>query len=165
MRGRARAAGARAMRETAQIFEGLGRRDDVDLRLHEDGRIFGGSLALEVSTARPVLPRTAGLRAHGRGLVRMRGVSFGSRRGDEPGAALARRLEGDRALAEALSRVHFERLRVEPDGRPVIRHMGGSVVWVLFPPFVRAVPLTREQAEATLAALDAFAAAGETAPR
>jgi hypothetical protein len=40
--------------------------------------------------------------------------------------------------------------------------MGGSVVWVLFPPFVRAVPLVPEQAEATVAALDAFAEAGKT---
>jgi hypothetical protein len=165
MRRRARAAAARAVRETEEIFEALGRRQDVQLRLHEDGRIFGGSLALEISTVRPVLPRTAGLRARARGVVRTRGVSFSSRRGDEPGGVLARRLEDDRALAEALSRVHFERVRVEPDGRPVIRHMGGSVVWVLFPPFVRAVPLTREQAKATLAALDAFAVAGETAPR
>jgi hypothetical protein len=37
--------------------------------------------------------------------------------------------------------------------------MGGSVVWVLFPPLVRQIPLIPEQVEATLAALDAFAAA------
>jgi hypothetical protein len=163
VRGRARAAGARAQRETEAIFEKLGRRSDVELRLRENGRFFGGALALEVSTAEPVLPPTRGLSARGRGLVRMSGVSFRARRGDEAGARLARRLETDRRLAEALSRVHFERIRVEPDGRAVVRHMGGSVVWVLFPPFVRAVPLTLEQAEATLAALDAFAAAGETA--
>jgi hypothetical protein len=56
--------------------------------------------------------------------------------------------------------VHFERIRVEPDGRPVIRHFGGSVVWVLFPPLVKRVPFVPEQVEATLAALGAFAAAG-----
>ena len=63
---------------------------------------------------------------------------------------------------------------MEPDGRPVIRHLGGSVVWVLFPPLVKRVPLVPEQVNATLAALEAFAppAAGErgaaaraTAPR
>ena len=49
---------------------------------------------------------------------------------------------------------------MEPDGRPVIRHLGGSVVWVLFPPLVKRVPLVPEQIEATLAALEAFAVAG-----
>jgi len=38
--------------------------------------------------------------------------------------------------------------------------MGGSVVWILFPPLVRTIPLVDEQARATLRALDAFARAG-----
>jgi hypothetical protein len=38
----------------------------------------------------------------------------------------------------------------------VIRHMGGSVVWMLFPPLVRPVPLTVPQARATVKALEAF---------
>jgi hypothetical protein len=59
-------------------------------------------------------------------------------------------------------RVHFEAIRIEPDGRAVIRHMGGSVVWMLFPPLVRPVPLVDEQARATLEALDAFARVGTT---
>jgi hypothetical protein len=40
--------------------------------------------------------------------------------------------------------------------------MGGSVVWVLFPPLVKRVPLVDEQVEATLAALEGFAVAGRT---
>jgi hypothetical protein len=51
-------------------------------------------------------------------------------------------------------------VRVEPDGSPVIRHMGGSVVWMLFPPLVRPIPLVEEQARETLGALEAFAAVG-----
>jgi hypothetical protein len=37
--------------------------------------------------------------------------------------------------------------------------MGGSIVWMLFPPLVRPVPLIAEQAKATAEALEAFAAA------
>jgi hypothetical protein len=72
---------------------------------------------------------------------------------------LAGKLESDEALQAALRKVHFEAVRVEPDGRPVIRHLGGSVVWVLFPPLVRTVPLVPEQAEAVARALAAFTAA------
>ena len=126
----------------------------------QSGRIFGGSYALEISTAEPVLPATSGLTARGQGLVKMRGVRFRARRGDPPGSRLAERLSSDEDLGERLGEVHFERVRVDPDGRPVIRHMGGSVVWVLFPPLVRKIPLVPEQVDATLAALEAFAAAG-----
>jgi hypothetical protein len=90
----------------------------------------------------------------------MRGVRFRARRGDAAGEQLATRLGADTALAEALAKVHFEEIRVEPDGRPVIRHLGGSVVWVLFPPIVKRVPLVPEQVDATLTAMKAFAAAG-----
>ena len=90
----------------------------------------------------------------------MQGVRFRAKRGDEAGGRLAEQLGADVRLGELLGRVHFERIRVEPDGRPVIRHMGGSVVWVLFPPLVKRVPLVPEQVDATLAALEAFAAAG-----
>jgi hypothetical protein len=89
----------------------------------------------------------------------MQGVRFRARRGDEAGRRLAEELTTNPALAKALGRVDFERIRVEPDGRPVIRHLGGSVVWVLFPPLVRRIPLVAEQVDATLAALDAFSAA------
>ena len=58
---------------------------DLLLRLHREGRFFGGNWALEVSTADPVLPPSHGLSARGRGMVRMRGVRF---RGDD---RLARR--------------------------------------------------------------------------
>jgi hypothetical protein len=130
------------------------------VRLVQQGRIFGGTYGLEVATADPILPPTSGLTARGRGLVRTTGVSFRARRGDEAGQALAARLEGDSRLRERLAAVHFERLRVEPDGRPLIRHMGGSLVWVLFPPLVKGVPLVDEQVRAVVGALDAFAAAG-----
>lgn len=132
------------------------------LRLHmsREGKVLGGSYALELSTDGPVLPPTRGLSARGKGVVRMRGVAFRARRGDEEGGRLAARLASDTRLAEALGRVHFERLRVEPDGRPVIRHLGGSVVWILFPPIVRPIPFVPEQARATLAALERFAEVG-----
>ena len=58
-----------------------------------------------------------------------------------------------------LTRVHFERVSVEPDGRPVIRHLGGSVVWVLFPPVIRATPLPAGQPRDIVRALEAFARA------
>jgi hypothetical protein len=175
--GRARAAADRALEDNVAAFERVGARvvartgpDEARLvagdavpfsiRMRGRGRVFGGAYALEAATTEPVLPATRGLRARGRGVVRLRRVAFGSRRGDVDGAALARRLEADRALQEALAAVHFERIRVEPDGRPVVRHMGGSVVWVLFPPLVRPVPFVDEQARATLVALEAFARAG-----
>jgi hypothetical protein len=68
----------------------------------------------------------------------------------------------DRRLVDLLSKVHFERIRVEPDGRATIRHMGGSVVWVLFPPLIKPIPFIPEQAAASLRALEAFAAAGRS---
>ena len=130
------------------------------LRMAQSGRIFGGNYALEISTDEPVLPTTQGLSARGQGVVKLRGVRFRARRHDPAGSRLAERLSSDRTLGERLGEVHFERIRVDPDGRPVIRHMGGSVVWVLFPPLVRRIPLVPEQVDATLAALEAFAAAG-----
>jgi hypothetical protein len=174
VRGRARVAAVRALADVVATYERLGYhasertalearlesagRAPLRVRLAPYGRIFGGSFALEVTTAEPALPPTRGLAARGRGVVRLKGVAFRARRGDEPGAALAARLGRDARLRERLAAVHFERIRVGPDGRPVIRHMGGSVVWVLFPPVVRAVPLVAEQARATAAALEAFAA-------
>jgi hypothetical protein len=110
-----------------------------------------------------VLPPTRGLSARGKGVVRTKGVRFRAKRGDATGEQLAQRLGADAKLAAALGQVHFEEIRVEPDGRPVIRHLGGSVVWILFPPLVRRIPFVPEQARATLDALDAFAAAGGTA--
>lgn len=135
----------------------------VRLAFASTGRVFGGTFALEVATDEPVLPSTRGLVARGRGIVRWQGLRVRARPGDEAGRALAKALGADRALAGALSDVHFERLRVEPDGRPVIRHMGGSLVWVLFPPIVRPIPFVDEQAEATLAAMEAFARTGTRA--
>ncbi|MGH3041695.1 MAG: DUF3156 family protein [Gaiellaceae bacterium] len=135
-------------------------RPPVRLQLTRDGRIFGGNYGLELSTEEPVLPPTRGLSARGKGVVKMQGVRFRAKRGDAAGEQLAERLSSDARLGELLGRVHFERIRVEPDGRPVIRHLGGSVVWVLFPPLVKRVPLVREQVDATLTALEGFAAAG-----
>jgi Protein of unknown function (DUF3156) len=139
-----------------------GGRRDLVLRLRPEGRIFGGNWGLEVSTAEPVLPATArGLAARGRGVVKMQGVRFRARRGDdEPATRLAAALSADAPLGEALGRVHFERVTVEPDGRPAIRHMGGSVVWLLLPPVVRTTPLPDGQPEAVAAALEEFARAG-----
>jgi Protein of unknown function (DUF3156) len=125
------------------------------------GRIFGGTYALELSTDNAVLPATRGLRGRPRGVVKLGGVDFRSRGHDDAGRILGARLERDEALQRSVSKVHFERIRVEPDGRPVIRHMGGSVVWMLFPPLVRPVPLVAEQRRATVEALEAFARAGK----
>lgn len=135
-------------------------RSPIRLLMSQEGKILGGNYAVEISTDEPVLPRTQGLSARGKGLVRMQGVRFRARREDAAGRQLAERLGSDAHLVERLCLVHFERIRVDPDGRAVIRHMGGSVVWVLFPPLVRKVPLVPTQVDATLAALDAFAAAG-----
>lgn len=129
----------------------------VRLRMTQEGRILGGNYGLEISTDEPVLPPTRGLSARGKGLVRMRGVRFRAKRGDPAGRRLAERLGSDTRLAEQLRLVHFERIRVDPDGRPIIRHLGGSVVWVLFPPLIKQIPLVPEQVDATLAALHAFA--------
>jgi hypothetical protein len=126
------------------------------------GRIFGGAFALEVSTVEPVLPRSGGVRARGGGVVRMQGVSFRPRSGDEAGRVVARGLEADSGLQRALGRVHFEKVRVEPDGRAVIRHLGGSLVWLLLPPMARPVPIGGEQVRATADALQAFAKAGQS---
>lgn len=135
----------------------------LDLRMAQRGRVFGGTYALEVSTAEPVLPVTRGLRGRPRGVVRLGGVDFRAAGGDDAGRALATALENDRRLQDALTDVHFDRIRVEPDGRPVIRQMGGSVVWILFPPLIRPVPLVEEQRRLTVEALEAFAAAGRRA--
>jgi len=175
--GRARAAAAQALARDVEVFERIGyRRGETAgplavrleppagrpallARLAQQGRIFGGAYALELSTEAPALPPTRGLSARGRGIVRLTRVDFRPRRGDGAGEALAGRLEANAALQRALAAVHFDRIRVEPDGRAVVRHMGGSVVWILFPPVVRPVPFTAEQARATAEALEAFAGA------
>jgi hypothetical protein len=138
---------------------------DLILRLSREGSVFGGNWGLEVLTAEPVLPATSrGLSARGRGVVRMQAVKFRARgREDEAAASLAEKLSEDTGLGEALARVHFERLSVEPEGRPVIRHMGGSVVWVLFPPVIRASPLPSGQPAEIVSALEEFAAAAQRA--
>jgi hypothetical protein len=136
----------------------------IVVRLTRVGRFFGGNWGMEVSTEEALLPQTtAGLAARGRGVVRQQGVRFRPRRRGDPDAVrLAEVLSADDKLGEALGRVHFERVWVRRDGRPVIRHLGGSVVWVLFPPIVRATPLPTGQPEEILRALDALRAAGRT---
>jgi hypothetical protein len=135
---------------------------NVIVRLTQVGRIFGGNWGLEVTTDEPLLPETAGgLAARGRGVIKQQGVRFRPRRRGDSGAdRLAQGLSADRQLGDALGRVHFERVWVRRDGRPVIRHLGGSVVWVLFPPVVRATPLPEGQPAEMLRALEAFGAAG-----
>jgi hypothetical protein len=140
-------------------------RPPLRLRMAQEGRVFGGTYALEVSTAKPVLERSGGLRARGKGLVTLRSVRFRARRGDAAGRRLAERLEQDAHLAQRLAAVHFERIAIEPDGSPVIRHMGGSLVWILFPPLVKSVPLVLEQAKATILALEAFVSPRDGAGR
>jgi len=154
--------GPHAVRLTAR-----GTAGDLLVALRPHGGVFGGAWGLEVSAAEPVLPATErGLSARGRGAVRMRGVMFRPRgRGDAAAAEVARALSADAGLGEALGRVHFEELSVRPDGRPVIRHMGGSVVWLVLPPVVRPTPLPPEQVPEIVAALDAFAAAGRRLAR
>jgi len=156
---RFRAAGYTEARQAGALearLAGSGRLP-LSLRMAAAGRVFGGNYGLEVSTSEPVLEPSAGLTARGRGAVRLRGIRFRARRGDQVGHRLADALGADAQLVERLTRVHFEAIRVEPDGRAVIRHMGGSVVWILFPPLVMGVPLVDEQVRATVAALEAFA--------
>ncbi len=164
---------ARALDDDLAVFERLGweltdrpaplqarlTREDapaLDVRLVQEGRFFGGNFAFEATTADPVLPATGGLTARARGLVRMHGLRFRAR--DPAGRALAAALDEDPVLQRALVDLHFERVFVGPDGRPGIRHLGGSLVWVLMPPIVRATPLVEEQAARLAAALCAFAA-------
>jgi hypothetical protein len=146
------------LRAIVSAPDGSGR---LSLEMARDGRVLGGTYALEVSTAEPVLPPTRGLSVRAKGIRKVQGLRLRARRGDAAGKELAERLGGDSNLAELLGRVHFEQVRIEPDGRPVIRHLGGSVVWILFPPLVRQIPFVAEQAQATVAALDSLAAAGE----
>jgi hypothetical protein len=130
----------------------------------EGGRVFGGNWGLEVATAEPVLPATPhGLSARGRGVVRRQGVSFRARGSDPAGRRLAELLSADERLGAALGGVDFELVSVRPDGRPAIRHLGGSIVWVLVPPVVRETPLPAGQAEAIVRAVDAFVVAGAVA--
>lgn len=172
----ARRRAQRTLVETLEVFDRLGCPTEgrqglvatfvvggdrrIRARMAGQGRIFGGTYALELSTVEPVLPATEGLRGRARGVVRHGGVNFRARSRDEPGKRLAAVLDGDGRLQSALARVHFDRVRVEPDGAPVIRHLGGSVVWMLFPPLVRPIPFVEEQARETLGALEAFAAVG-----
>jgi len=144
---------------SARLRSSSGKRA-LRLEMSREGKVFGGNYALQVSTLDPVLPTTRGLTGRGKGVVQMRGVVFRARRGDEAGKRLAAQLGADTRLAGAIGKVHFERVSVEPDGRPVIRHLGGSVVWILFPPLVKRIALVPEQAAATLAALEAFTEAG-----
>ena len=67
--------------------------------------------------------RELAVSARGKGVVKMQGVRW-AKRGD--GRPVGEQLGADVRLGELLGRVHFERIRVEPDGRPVIRHLGGS---------------------------------------
>jgi Protein of unknown function (DUF3156) len=143
----------------ARVVATAGERP-LRLEVAREGKVFGGNYALEISTDEPVLPPTRGLTIRAKGIAQMRGLRLGAQRGDGAGRELAERLGTDARLAELLGRVHFERVRIEPDGRPVIRHLGGSVVWILFPPLVRQIPFVPDQVAATVAALDAFAAAG-----
>ena len=176
MPGRPGARAARVLTEDVEAFEGAGcrlleRRGDLEavlaaprgggrvvIRLTRVGRIFGGNWGLEVAPEEQLLPETAsGIAARGRGVVRQQGVRFRARgRRDDAAVRLAEALSADSNLGKALGRVHFERVWVRRDGRPVIRHLGGSVVWVAFPPIVRSTPLPAEQPRELLRALDAF---------
>src|SRR5919107_1274149 len=75
----------------------------IVLRLHREGRVFGGNWALEITTAEPVLPASGrGLPGGGRGVARRRGVRFRPPRGDAAGGALADALSEDAGLGRAL---------------------------------------------------------------
>jgi Protein of unknown function (DUF3156) len=137
-------------------LEGVGRIPIV-LTMVPHGRIVGGNFTLEVSTAEPPFPDMGGLSARGKGVVRLQRVEFKPRRGDRGGAELAARLNASQPVQDALAKVHFDAVRIDPDGRAVIACVGGSVVWMIFPPLSRGVPLVPEQAKATVDALGAFA--------
>jgi hypothetical protein len=170
---RARRRARETLAKDVEVFEGIGYRKvepsrpgqvrmasnsgpPIVLSFSARGRVVGGNFALEIAAAEPMCPATQGLRARGRGVVRLARIQFKPKSGDAAGAGLAERLNTATALQEKLAAVHFERIRVEPDGRPVVRHIGGSVVWMLIPPLARGVPLVPEQARATVDALAAF---------
>ncbi|HSL10864.1 MAG TPA: DUF3156 family protein [Actinomycetota bacterium] len=171
-RTRARAVLARDVEAFAAAgYAQRGRRDDLGATIARDGRpalrielvptggrIFGGAFAMEVSTADAVLPASGGVSARGRGIVRMHGVRFRGR--DDEGTRVGDSLSTDDDLQRALSRVDFEEIRVEPDGRAVIRHLGGAVVWFLFPPMTKPIAIGAAQVRATADALAAFERAG-----
>ena len=158
------------------MFEGIGYRESGEstagrVRMESDagpaivlsfagrGRIVGGSFALEIAAAEPICPATSGLeRAWPRRRASSPASTSSRRAATRPGSSWPSVSNGSAPLQEALAAVHFERIRVEPDGRPVIRHMGGSVVWMLIPPLARGVPLVPEQARASVDALSAFSA-------
>ena len=183
MQKRARKRAASVLTEVVRAFGSAGyrqarRRDPLEAHLVADrkpplrlvmrptgGRVFGGTFALEIATNEPLFPRTRGISARGRGMVRLRGFVFRARGDDETGRRLAERLGSDDRLAGALADVHFEQVRVDPDGRPVIRHMGGSLVWMLFPPMTKPIPIVQEQIAATVSALEAFSGAQRTRGR
>lgn len=163
-----RSAGCRLLERTGPHearLEAPGDLGRVVLRLRPIGQVFGGSWGMELAPETPLLPPTErGLAARGRGVVRQQGVAFRARaRGDAHGDRLAGALTADAALGEALGRVHFEEVVVRPDGTPVIRHLGGSVMWILLPPIVRPTPLPDGQARELLRALSAFRRAGRLA--
>lgn len=177
MRGRRRAQAAGVLSASLDVLRQAGDREidrlgpldarlvaadriPVHVRMVPAGKVFGGTVDLELATATPVLPRTHGVAGRGRGVVRMRGISFRAAPRDQAGQRVAARLEADPVLVQKLSAVHFQQVRVDPGGRAVLRHLGGCLVWILLPPVTRPVPLVVEQARAALAALEAFADTG-----
>jgi hypothetical protein len=181
MRRRARRRAGAVLARDIEAFGALGyrktaRRGDLGGRLEAEGReplrlalvptggrIFGGAFAMEVSTSRRVLPESDGVTAKGQGMVKMQGIAFRPKGKDPRARHVADLLAGDAELASRIAEVHFEQVRVDPDGRPVIRHMGGSLVWLLFPPMARPVVISPEQVTATVRALDRFAIVGDRA--
>lgn len=133
--------------------------EPITLRMVSDGGRLGGSYALEAAATEPLFPVTRGLRVRARGLVRLRAAYFRPRRGDVPGQRLSIELRRDARILHHLQPLHWQRIRIEPDGTPVIRHMGGAVVWVVVPPMTRPVPLVPEQAQALGDMVEAFAGA------
>ena len=111
-----------ASRATATSRPRSGRPAREDLRR---------DLRARASTEEPVLPPTRGLRGRGRGVVKLGGVDFRARGHDDTGPA-RREARARRAAPGGFGFRALRPIRVEPDGRPVIRHMGASVVWVLF---------------------------------
>ena len=101
----------------------------IRLQLTRDGRIFGGNYGLELATREPVLRELAVSRREGRGEDAGRALWPSAETARPAVGGAARRGRPPRRAARPCP---LQRIRVEPDGRPVIRHLGGSVVWVLF---------------------------------
>ena len=128
--------------------------------MSQEGKILGGNYALEISTDDPVLPRTRGLSARGKGLVRMRGVRFRAKRRDAAGRKLAERLGSDALLAERLSLVGLTVTSTPAGAATFTRYVASAPTFFTFRVTVLTPARARIVTDGTLRAVGAAIGAG-----